>query len=122
MGLFELLWEYHQHKRIQQAETTAAIGKERVEAVRTDFGRLCKQLSRQALVCQALWELLSERLGVTEEELAAKIEEIDLRDGLADGKIGTQQLRCPQCGRPSNSSRRTCLYCGADLDVPHAFG
>ena len=87
-----------------------------------DFDRLLKQQARQALVCQALWELVSERLGLTDEDLAKRVEEIDLRDGQADGKIGTRQLTCPQCGRPANSSRRTCVYCGAALDVPYAFG
>ena len=122
MGIVELLWEIHQERKISQAQGAAEAGKQRADAVRFDFDRLLKQQARQALVCQALWELVSERLGLTDEDLAKRVEEIDLRDGQADGKIDTRQLTCPQCGRPANSSRRTCVYCGAALDVPYAFG
>ena len=34
-----------------------------------------------ALACQAMWELLRGQVGVTEEQLLAKMKEVDLRDG-----------------------------------------
>ena len=49
-----------------------------------------------ALSCAAMWELLSEKLGVTEQELLAKIEEIDLRDGKLDGKIANVKQAMPR--------------------------
>lgn len=56
-------------------------------APRTEMLRLQRTLDQSVLLNRALWEIVSAKLGVTEEELALKLKEIDLRDGLADGRI-----------------------------------
>jgi len=76
------------------------------------------RLDRLTLICQALWELLKERGELSEDDLAAKVREIDLRDGQADGKISRQIKRCPKCDRVMSPRHQKCLYCGAvDLQV-----
>ncbi len=95
-------------------EQTAAI-KQAANATattRTELRDLRDQVERLAMLNQALWELLSERFHLTEEELERKAQEVDLRDGKADGKMTAHPLRCPQCGRVSNSRHKKCLYCG----------
>jgi len=72
---------------------------------------LAERVDQLALATQALWELAAERLHISDAELAAKIEEVDLRDGKADGRIRAG-LTCTVCNR----RHRHCLYCGADLD------
>ena len=62
-----------------------------------------------------MWELLSERLGVTDEELIARIREIDFRDGKLDGRVTKGLAECPQCNRPNATDRSRCLYCGCEL-------
>lgn len=79
------------------------------------------RLLRLQLCNQALWELLRERVGITEEELLQKISEVDLRDGQEDGKIGAAQITCPACGHLSNTRRRACLFCGEPLPRAHLF-
>lgn len=71
------------------------------------------RLDRLTLVCQALWELLKERGELTEEDLATKIGEIDLRDDRADGKISKQIKHCPKCDRIMSPRHQKCMYCGA---------
>ncbi len=73
------------------------------------------------VVCQAQWELLRDRTGLTEEELAAKITEVDARDGTADGRIGAAIADCPACGRKGNTRREFCLYCGERLPRAEPF-
>ncbi len=81
-------------------------------ALKTDAAEMRDQLERLCLLTQAMWELVSQKLGLTETNLEKAAQEIDLRDGIADGKMSAHPLRCPQCGRISNSKHKKCLYCG----------
>ena len=68
-----------------------------------------------------MWEIIRDNTGVTEAMLRAKIEEVDLRDGKADGKITRTVMNCPQCGAKTNSKRRHCVMCGEVVQGPHVF-
>jgi hypothetical protein len=78
-------------------------------------GSVADKLERLTLVCAAMWELLRDRSSIPDEDLLAKIREIDLRDGVLDGQRSLDPLGCPRCGRANNRRRQTCLYCEADL-------
>jgi len=41
-----------------------------------------QQLERLTLVCESMWQLLREKTSLTEEELSAKVTELDLEDGV----------------------------------------
>ena len=75
------------------------------------------RLQRLALVVEAMRETLETAGLVGEAQLLAKVVEIDLRDGSADGRHApATALRCGQCGRVNGATRSRCLYCGsADL-------
>jgi len=75
-------------------------------------------VQRLSLQNQALWEVLQKHLNIPEEELEAKIKEIDLRDGVEDGKVTDVALQCPKCGRVSSRKHWKCLYCGAKFKKP----
>lgn len=79
------------------------------------------EIDRLKLMNQALWELLKVHTGITEEQLAAKVKEVDLRDGSEDGRMTHQALQCPNCGRVSSSKHYKCLYCGLLFEKP-TFG
>ena len=64
-----------------------------------------------ALTCHALVEILRQH-GITSEMLAAKMEEIDLRDGKLDGRMSPVSKACGRCGRRNSKNRTNCLYCG----------
>lgn len=83
---------------------------------------LNRRLDRLGLACQAMWELAQPQMGLTEAMLREKMSEIDLRDSAADGRITRSVVKCPACGHASNSQRRHCIYCGAEITSPHAFG
>jgi len=62
------------------------------------------------------------RLGVdrnlfTEEEFLAKAREIDAEDGVLDGRRDLSRMRkiCPQCNKPNNGTKMTCMWCRADI-------
>ena len=70
-----------------------------------------RRIERLVLVGQALSEILRDRLGLTPDEINEKINEIDLRDGVLDGKMRPQVLKCSTCGRPVSSARPKCVFC-----------
>jgi hypothetical protein len=65
-----------------------------------------------AMVCQALWTILSEKLQVTEEELVNRVNDIDLSDGQLDGKVRRTAAECPKCSRKVARRFPRCIYCG----------
>lgn len=76
------------------------------------------QLERLTLMNQALWELLRERLQLSDAELEQRVAEVDLRDGVADGKLTPTAVRCPSCSRVCNARHAKCLYCGQLFQKP----
>lgn len=79
--------------------------------------RVEDQLDRAMLTMQAMWTLLSEKLGATEEELRERVVELDLSDGILDGKVRRPPYECPACERPTPRRFARCLYCGDDIEM-----
>lgn len=77
-----------------------------------------QEVRRLTLMNQALWEVLRQRLGLTDEDLLQKVKEVDLRDGIEDGRMTEVGLECPTCGRVSSSKHWRCLYCGQQFERP----
>lgn len=86
-----------------------------LDRLQTEVRRLGERNDRLALVCQALWELLREHTELSDADLVRRIREIDVRDGVADGRMTPVPVECPACHRQSTSRREECLYCGARL-------
>ncbi len=95
---------------------TASVSSSR--AAQSNMRELRHQVERLSLLNQALWELLRERLQLNEADLQRIAHDIDMRDGIADGKISASPVRCPTCSRVSNSKHYKCLYCGQLFEKP----
>jgi hypothetical protein len=68
------------------------------------------------MITEALWTILKEQHGYSDDELIGRIQEIDLRDGKLDGKVAKQQNPpCPHCGRTLIGKRPVCFYCGTEV-------
>lgn len=94
------------------AEAAGSAHESLAARMESRVAELERRADRTALACQALWEILKLKTGVTESEVFSKMEEIDRRDGRADGRISSQVQRCGRCNRSVNSARPVCLYCG----------
>ena len=106
-------WDLHQDRRIAAAETMAESATSQASDFRGATQELRDRLDRLVLASMALWELLRERTDLTEEDLLKKVQEIDLRDGQADGRVTRPPRKCPKCGRVVSRRHARCLYCGA---------
>jgi hypothetical protein len=109
------MWDLIQHFQISNARDEAREVAERVES------NLDDKIGRLSLACQAMWELLREQYGLTEEQLMAKMREIDARDGELDGKISVDIVRCPSCGVTTFTDERRCRGCGGAVKPRHTF-
>jgi hypothetical protein len=100
---------------IAQVDAQHARDVARESAMSSDKTR--KNTERLYLVVQAMWELLKEKAGLTDADLDAKVQEIDMRDGRLDGQDSTQTapLTCRQCGRTILSGQAQCSWCGAQV-------
>ena len=114
--------EYAQNFIAQvDAQHTRDVARE--SAMSSDKTR--KNTERLYLVVQAMWELLKDKAGLTDADLDAKVQEIDMRDGRLDGQDSTQTdpLTCRQCGRTILSGQAQCSWCGTQAEggpVTHA--
>ena len=89
-----------------EAQRTARKAQTATEVLGNDVERLL-------MITEALWMLLKQQHGYSDEDLQAKIMEIDMRDGKLDGKVAkTAPMPCPKCGRPMAKRRTNCIYCG----------
>jgi hypothetical protein len=108
-----LFWNICQHHRISTVESDSSAAYHRSQDAIARIQELEHTVEKQMLLSHALWEILRERDGLADETLAAKVREIDLRDGAEDGRMSATELRrCQKCGHDFNSKRPRCVYCG----------
>jgi hypothetical protein len=90
----------------------AARAEGKARRVGTDVAELEARLDRTLLACEAMWTILRDKLGVTDEQLIERINDVDLSDGQLDGKVRKTPGSCPSCGRTISRKFPKCMYCG----------
>ena len=119
-----MIWDLFQQSQISQARADAESAKhkaERVERSQVNAETLQNRFEKLTLVCCAMWELLRDKIGASEEELLAKIREVDLRDGKSDGAVKFPVRKCSKCERMMNKRHLNCIYCGEEKLVDSVF-
>lgn len=106
-----------QMTRANRARTAGEMAARIAAEVRTENESLRFDVEKLFMITRALWTLLQEQHGYSDEQLVQRIQEIDLQDGRLDGKVAKEKIRpdCPQCGRKLMGQRPVCLYCGAEV-------
>ncbi len=109
-----------QAHQLQHAELASERVGNKVSGVEARVAELETRFNRLALINEALWELLKDRHGYTEEELGDWITLTDLKDGKLDGRVRqtTAPLNCVKCNRVVSRAFARCMYC----DEPAASG
>ena len=92
MGLINWIFDIYQHTQIDKARTDAAAARAEAAALRgaagnVDGARLERALGELALATRTLQRMLVEKGVCTHEELAARLGQVDLEDGRADGRL-----------------------------------
>jgi len=112
--MFELFWELNQQRRIGEAQADARNSEMRAQDVQRDVEMLQQSVEKLALVNAAMWSLMQDKMGLKDEQLLNRMQEIDMQDGVADGRISRQKaLTCAKCQRPMSRTHDSFMYCGA---------
>ena len=73
-------------------------------------------VERLLMITEALWAMLKEQHGYTDEDLIEHVRLIDLQDGKLDGKVASSGVKaCSSCKRPVSGRHSRCIYCGRAL-------
>lgn len=111
-----MFWDLIQQNQINRANSQASraenLAQRSADEAKRIMDRLELKVESLILTCRALFEILQDRGELSEQELAEKMREIDLRDGTSDGRITPKSKSCSDCGRKSVADRNKCLYCG----------
>jgi hypothetical protein len=110
------LWDFYQQGQISDLRENTSIRHERLaNRVDRDVERLQDRIDTLTLTNLAMWTLLREKLGITDEQLEARVRQLDLGDGKLDGKVSAPHVwNCEACKRPNATRHLHCLYCGIE--------
>jgi hypothetical protein len=113
-GLF-IAGATQQMARANRAQTAGEQASRTASDVRTQNESIQFDIEKLFMITEALWAILKDQHGYTDDQLGQMIEDIDLRDGKLDGKVAksTERAVCTQCGRTIIQRQAKCLYCGA---------
>jgi hypothetical protein len=115
------LWDAYQSSQIYQLNSRidrlqdAGAREQAAARVATE---LEEKVNRLALICRAMFELMP---GLSEDQLKAKIQEIDERDGQADGRMTQRAKKCPNCDAMMSPKFGRCLFCGHKDETASPF-
>lgn len=73
-----------------------------------------ERIDRVVLLVEAMWAVLREH-GVSDEDLAARLMELDQSDGTMDGRRTPAPSTCRSCGSKVAAGLRACQFCGTEL-------
>jgi predicted hydrocarbon binding protein len=98
------------------ASGTAERVKSKTYALQRRIRVLEANLAKALLVSETLWEFIKENHNLTDEQLRKKVNEVDLRDGMLDGKNQRKAVECPNCRHMVSPRHPACVYCGQVID------
>lgn len=94
----------------------AARAKSKAGSVEREVRVLKANLAKSMMINEALWELIRDQHGLTEKDLHDKLYEVDMRDGVLDGKHQRKAVKCPNCDHTVSPRHPACIYCGQVID------
>lgn len=120
MDFFDI---YQQHQIRGQArdlrQTEENVSRNR-RHTNDQVGGAEERIDQLLLLCEAMWELITETTSLTTEDLAAKAYELDMSDGNKDGRRQRMAATC-HCGAKVNPKASICQFCSSPAPERSAF-
>ena len=114
LGTFAMVGPSYSAQAASGADAARAQSKTHVLGRRLKI--LEASLAKSLMINEALWEMIRDNHGLTEKDLHKKIYEVDMRDGVLDGKNQRKASECPDCGHMVSARHPACIYCGKVMD------
>lgn len=114
-------WDFAQEVRLNDIHQRQNDERSRATRINGNVSDLSLQLQKVALVNQALYEILKEKVGISDEELRRKVQEIDRRDGQEDLRASPKPVRCPKCSSTLTVGALSCQVCGVTVAPKYPF-
>jgi hypothetical protein len=106
MDLIEIIWDLSQQEEINRHEKQIMSGEAGLHSTRVDIRDLQSRMVKLAITCQALCDMMVDKLGVPPEEIKQAIEQRLKAESISEAAI------CPACDHRLHAGRTMCLYCG----------
>ena len=94
----------------------AARAESKAHSVERKLRVLEASVAKTLMINEVLWEFIRDNHGLTEKDLHKKLYEVDMRDGVLDGKNQRKASECPDCGHMVSARHPACIYCGKVID------
>jgi len=112
MSVFRFLSAFPEASARSAESSRASDAREEARAANREVAGLRFQLDRLQMICERMWTVVKQRVGVEDAELFALMEVIDPRDGRLDGRTRPVTAECSRCGKVVSVRTGVCLYCG----------
>jgi len=110
--MFDLYQQSRIRKNSDRVRFAEETGDQRHRRSRDEMDHLHERLDKLLLVTEALWELLAQHTDLTDEDLRARMKDLDALDGSTDGRRQVSASDC-SCGAKVNAKAPRCVFCGA---------
>jgi ribosomal protein L32 len=117
MGVFGMHGAYRAGSDLKGSGQSSARAQSKVRSDESKVTHLEATVAKLLMINEALWEIMRDKFGMTDEDLNDKLYEVDMRDGAADGKNQRKASKCPNCNHMVSSRHTACLYCGQVMDT-----
>jgi hypothetical protein len=109
------IWEVIQNVQIENLKVRQRTGdlaaEDHLSRLRAREIRLNDRLDHLTLVTEAMWEMLSERQGITVAELAERVRALDAGQGKRTSGLDSE-VRCNSCQAVIPATMQKCQFCG----------
>lgn len=116
MGAFDLYQQQRIRRTDQRVSANENNNEYRHQRSRDEIDELDARIDRMMLITEAVWQLLAEKSGLDEDDLADRVRQLDKLDGIEDGRRQSLASDCGSCGAKVNPKSAICQFCG--IDVP----
>lgn len=111
--MLDFMWGYvmGQKSAAQAASFARAAGTAQSMTTSLRMIDVDERIDRLTLLVEAMWSLLREQ-GLTDEDLANRLMELDKSDGSLDGRRTPPPATCGSCGSKVAAGLAACQFCG----------
>ncbi len=103
---------------VNRKEDLVTVKSQAMQAV-NEHEKLAGEVHHLSLLLEAVWSLLREKTGLSDEELKAELRAVKLKHAEAAAK--SEPGNCTNCGKALAAESNKCVFCGAVQEKEKLF-